>query len=209
MKTVSLSGSPRGNVGKKDAKQARKAGKVPCVVYGGQEQVHFYLEETDFKHILFTPETFRIKLNVDQKEHDVILQDVQYHPVTDLVLHADFYEISADRPVKVSIPVELTGTSKGVLRGGKLVMKFRKLLVKGLIGDIPDKIVVNITKLDIGGSIKISDVKVENVELLDPRNAMVVTVRTARVVAAAEEEDEDEQGAAGGEGEAPAEAAAE
>lgn len=207
MKTVSLSGSPRGNVGKKDAKQARKEGKVPCVVYGGQEQVHFYLEETDFKTILFTPDTYRIKLNVEQKEHDVILQDIQYHPVTDSVLHADFFEISADKPLKVSIPVELTGTSKGVLRGGKLVMKFRKLLVKGLIGNIPDKIVVNITKLDIGASIKISDVKVENVELLDPRNAMVVTVRTARVVAAADEEDE--EGAAGGEGEAPAEAAAE
>ncbi len=206
MKTVSLSGSPRGNVGKKDAKRARKEGKVPCVLYGGEDQVHFYLEETDFKSIVFTPETFRIKLTVDQKEHDVILQDIQYHPVTDSILHADFYEISADRPMKVSIPVELTGTSKGVLRGGKLVMKFRKLLVKGLIANIPDKIVVNITKLDIGSSIKISDIKLENVELLDPRNAMVVTVRTARVVAATAEEDEDEEGA---EGQTPAEAPAE
>lgn len=201
MKTVSLSGSLRGNVGKKDAKKARKEGKVPCVLYGGKDQVHFMMEEKAFKSILFTPDTFMIELDLDGKKYNVILQDIQYHPVTDLVLHADFLEIIPDKPIKVPIPVQVNGTSKGVLKGGKLTKKFRKLLVKGLAENIPDKIDVDITKLDIGDSIKISDLKLENIEFLDPKNAMVITVRTARVILT--EEEEEEEAAEGEEGEAP------
>jgi large subunit ribosomal protein L25 len=200
MKTVSLSGSLRGNVGKKDAKKARNQGLTPCVVYGGKEQVHCYVEEKAFKPILFTPESFLIKLEVGGKTYDVILQDVQYHPVTDSLLHADFLEVVPGKPVKTAIPVTLTGTSKGVLRGGRLIKKFRKLSVKGLIDDIPEKVVVDITKLDIGDSIKISNLKVENIEFLDPQSAMVVTVRTARVVVTADEEaEEGSEGEEGGE----------
>ena len=202
MKTVSLSGSFRGNVGKKDAKKARNQGLVPCVLYGGKEQIHCLIEEKAFKPILFTPESFLIKLDVDGKTYDVILQDVQYHPVTDSLLHADFLEVVPDKPVKTAIPVILTGVSKGVLRGGRLIEKFRKLRVKGLVENIPEKIEVDITKLDIGDSIKISNLKVENIEFLDPQNAMVVTVRTARVVAATDEEEEEE--GAEESGEAPA-----
>jgi large subunit ribosomal protein L25 len=207
MKTVSMSGSLRGNVGKKDAKKARKEGMVPCVLYGGKEQVHFVVEEKAFKPILFTPDVFLIKLDVDGKQHDVILQDVQYHPVTDSLLHADFIEVIPEKPIKVSVPVRIIGTSKGVLRGGKLTKKFRKLLVKGLVENLPEKIDVDITKLDIGDAIKISNLKAENIEFLDPPSAMVVTVRTARVVATTEEEEE--EAAEGETSEAPAEGEAE
>jgi len=205
MKKVSMSGSLRGNVGKKDAKKARKEGLVPCVLYGGKEQLHFAIEEKAFKPVLFTPDVFLIKLEVDGKNFDVILQDVQYHPVTDSLLHADFLEVIPGKQVKVSVPVELTGTSKGVLRGGRLIKKFRKLLVKGLIEHLPEKIVVDISKLDIGDSIKISNLKLDNIEFLDPATAMVVTVRTARVVAATAEEEEEEaaEGEEGGETPAP------
>jgi large subunit ribosomal protein L25 len=201
MKTVSMSGSLRGNVGKKDAKKARKEGKVPCVVYGGKDQVHFMMEEKAFKSILFTPDTFIIELDLEGKKYNVILQDVQYHPVTDLVLHADFLEVIPDKTIRVSIPVKVIGTSKGVLKGGKLTKKFRKLLVKGLVENIPDKIDVDITKLDIGDSIKVSDLKLADIEFLDPKNAMVITVRTARVILT--EEEEEEEAAEGEDGEAP------
>lgn len=192
MKTVSMSGSLRGNVGKKDAKKARKDGMVPCVLYGGKEQVHFIMEEKAFKPILFTPDAFRINLEVGGKKHDAILQDVQYHPVTDSLLHADFMEIIPGKTVKVSIPILITGVSKGVLRGGKLVKKFRKLLVKGLVENIPDNIEVDITKLEIGAAIKVSDITVKNIDLLDPPSAMVVTVRTARVLASGTADEEEE-----------------
>jgi large subunit ribosomal protein L25 len=196
MKTVSMSGSLRGNVGKKDAKKARKEGLVPCVLYGGKEQVHFVMEEKAFKPVIFTPNAFLIKLEIEGKTHDVILQDVQYHPVTDSLLHADFLEVIPGKTIKIAVPLQLTGTSKGVLRGGRLIQKFRKLLLKGLVENIPEKVDVDITKIDIGQSIKVSDLKVENVEFLDPASALVVTVRTARVVAAvAEEEEEGEEGA--------------
>jgi large subunit ribosomal protein L25 len=196
MKTVSMSGSPRGNVGKKDAKKARKEGLVPCVLYGGKEQIHFLIEEKAFKPIIFTPEAYLIKLDVDGKKFDVILQDVQYHPVTDLLLHVDFLEVLPDKPVKISLPLVLVGASKGVLKGGRLIKKFRKLLVKGIVQDIPEKVEVDISKLDIGDTIKISNLKLDKVEFLDPQSAMVVTVRTARVVVTEEEE---EEGAAEGE----------
>jgi len=201
-----MSGSPRGNVGKKDAKKVRKEGLVPCVLYGGKEQIHFVMEEKAFKPILFTPDVFLIKLEIEGKQHEVILQDVQYHPVTDSIMHADFYQITPGKPVKVSVPVTIVGTSKGVLRGGKLVQKFRKLHVKGLVENIPDKIEIDISKLDIGGAIKVADLKVANVEFLDPASALVVTVRTARALAAVAEEEETAEGAETAEGEAePAE----
>lgn len=188
MKSVSMSGSLRGNVGKKDAKKARKEGMVPCVLYGGKEQLHFIIEEKAFKPLLFTPDVFQIKLNVDGKISDVILQDVQYHPVTDSLLHADFLEVIPGKPVKVSVPVNLIGSSKGVLRGGRLIKKFRKLLVKGLVENIPEQIEVDISELDIGDAIKISDLNIDDIELMDPLGAMVVAVRTARVIVSEEEE---------------------
>ncbi|MGB4206014.1 MAG: 50S ribosomal protein L25/general stress protein Ctc [Bacteroidales bacterium] len=199
MKTVSLSGSLRGNVGKKDAKKARKEGLVPCVLYGGKEQIRFIVEEKAFKPILFTPDAYVINLNINEKTHQAILQDVQYHPVTDSLLHADFYEITPGKPVKVSIPLRFVGTSAGVLRGGKLVKKFNKLLVKGLIENIPEFIEIDISSLDIGKSIKVENLNVPDIEFLEPKRSLVVTVLASRAMTASTEEEAAEEGSKEGE----------
>ncbi len=198
MKKVSLSGSLRENVGKKDAKAARYQGKVPCVIYGGKEQVHISLDEADFKPILFTPESFLIEITVDGKTYKTILKDVQYHPVGDQVLHADFYEVTHGRPVVVSLPVKLTGVSPGVLAGGKLRLKLRKVTVKALIDAIPEEIVISINKLKIGNSVKVRDLQIEGLEFVSPAGAVIVDVKTARGAGALEEEEETtEEGEAG------------
>ena len=202
MKTVSLSGSSRTNVGKKDAKKLRKEGKVPCVIYGGKEQKHFYLDQKDFKKIIFTPEVFIIKIDLDGTVYETILQDIQYHPVTDLVLHADFLELTPGRAVTLAIPVELKGTAPGVVSGGRLQLKLRKLRLKGQVENMPEHVVLDISGLDIGKSIKVKDVQVENVQFLDPANAVVVSVKAARGVTAAElgaEGEESEETAAAAE----------
>lgn len=184
MKIVSLSGSLRGNVGKKDAKAQRKAGKVPCVIYGGKDQIHFSADDTSFKPILYTPSSNLIKIDVDGKEYLTILQDLQSHPVSDRILHADFLELKPDKPVIISVPILVTGVSPGVLLGGKLVKKFRKLKIKALIPNLPDQIEVNISKLDIGQSVRVSDLKLKNVEFLDIPSAIVVSVVSTRNVEA-------------------------
>ena len=191
MKTVSLSGSLRGNVGKKDAKSLRYEGKVPCVIYGGNEQIHFSAEQSAFKPILFTPETYVIEINVDGKVYKTILKDVQYHPVGDHVLHADFYEVKEKRPVIVNIPIKLKGTAPGVIRGGKLKAKLTHLKVKGLLANLPEFIEINVSKLNIGQSIKVKDIKVPELILLNDTNSVVVSVKTARGIVVAEEDEEE------------------
>jgi len=193
MKTVSLSGSLRENVGKKDAKALRNAGKVPCVLYGGKEQVHFTADAASFKPIIFTPETFLIEVDVDGKKYNAILQDVQYHPLSDKLLHADFLLVSQDKPVTVYLPVKHKGTSPGVIRGGKLNLKMNKIRVKGLIKDLPEFIMVDISKLQIGQSVKVRDLSLENISFLSPTNAVIIDVKTARG-AALEGEEETEEG---------------
>ena len=182
MKTVSLSGSLRENVGKKDAKKHRKNGAFPCAIYGGKEQVHFVVNEKDFKKIFNVPAVFIIKLNINGNEYDSIVQDVQYHPVTDRILHADFLEVMPDKPVIIAVPVKPEGVPTGVLKGGKFIIKLRKVKVKALPKDLPDFIVVKTDDLDIGDSIKVMDIKVENVAFLDPPSTVLVGVRTARAV---------------------------
>ncbi|HPR57112.1 MAG TPA: 50S ribosomal protein L25/general stress protein Ctc [Bacteroidales bacterium] len=187
MKTVSMSGSLRENVGKKDAKKQRSEGNVPCVLYGGEKQIHFSLPEKSFKDVIFTPNTYIINLNIAGKNYNSVLKDVQYHPVTDHILHVDFLEIFDNKSVAISVPINLTGTSKGVLRGGKLVRKYRKLKVKGLPKYLPDEIQVDITNLNINESIKVMDLKTENIEFLDPPSSIIAAVKSARAVAEEEE----------------------
>jgi len=182
MKKVSLSGSLRENVGKKDAKALRVAAKVHCVIYGGKEQIHFSVDETSFKPILYTPNSHLINIEVAGKEYLTILQDLQSHPVSDSILHADFLELSKERPVIISIPIRVTGTSPGVLRGGKLIKKFRKLKVKALIEHLPDDIEVSISNLDLNQAVKVGDLKLDNVEFLDVRSAVILTVQSTRNV---------------------------
>jgi len=191
MKTVSMSGSLRENVGKKDAKMNRKLGKVPCVLYGGKEQIHFIADEKDFVKIIFTPEVFIIKLSIDGKEYNAVLQDVQYHPVTDKILHVDFLEILSGKAVIIGLPVVIEGSATGVLRGGQLVKKIRKLKVKALVENLPDNIVLDITSLDIGDSIKVKDISRENLEFLDIPNAEIVGVKVTRIAETIEEVEEE------------------
>lgn len=196
MKTVSMSGSLRENVGKKDAKALRKQGDVPCVLYGGEKQIHFAMEAKKFKNVIFTPEVCFIDLHIDGKEYKAILQDVQYHPVTDNIYHVDFLELIEGKPIAMNIPVKLEGVAPGILLGGKMHLMLRKVLIKGLPKDLPDSITLNIDKLGIGNSITIADVETEKLEFLHPRNAVIVLVKVTRIVEE-EVEDEEEEGEEG------------
>ena len=200
MKTVSLSGSPRVNVGKKGAKSLRKDGRIPSVVYGGKDQVHFSISENDAKKLVFTPNVYLIELDIDGKKSKVILQETQIHPVTDRVIHLDFLEISDDAPFKLSLPVKLEGFARGVRNGGKLNQNFRKLRVFGLAKDMPDAVSIDITPIKIGDKVRITDLSVPGLNFLDPKNAVVVGVQTARVIIE-EEEEEEEEGSETAEGE--------
>lgn len=181
MYTVSMSGSLRENVGKKDAKSLRREGMVPCVIYGGAEgQVRFSVAQKAFKPLLFTPDTHYVELEIDGTKCRAILQEIQYHPVTDEVLHADFLRIFDDKPVTISIPVKTVGTAPGVLQGGKLMTKIRKLKVKGLPDAIPQYAEVNIGELAIGQGVKVEQVSIENVELMDVKSSIVVWVKPTR-----------------------------
>ncbi len=191
MKEVSLSGSLRENVGKKDAKKNRREGKIPCVLYGGKEQIHFQMEEKAFTKIVFTPDVYILNINIDGKEYKAIMQDIQYHPVTDVILHADFLEVLPGKFISIGIPLRLVGTSIGVLAGGKLIQKLRKIRAKGLIDDLPEYVDIDITDISIGGSVKIRDLQFDNLELLDPPNSVIVRVKTARVVEEIEVEEEE------------------
>ncbi len=184
MKTVSLSGSLRTNVGKVDAKAIRLKGHVPCVIYGGIEQIHFHADERAFKPVIFTPNAHIVEINLDGKVYKTVLQEVQYHKINDKLIHADFLEIMEGKPVTANIPVVLTGQSDGVKKGGKLVLKLRKLKARGIAATLPDTIEVSISKLDIGDSISVGEISIEGVTLLNAKNVSVVSVVTTRAVAA-------------------------
>jgi len=199
MKTVSLSGALRAHVGKKDAKKQRREGLIPSVLYGGKEQVHFTLKTRDFEHLIFTPEVYLINLNIDGKEYQAILQDVQYHPVTDKVLHADFLEIIPGKPITVRLPLHFVGNVPGVIAGGRLVKKLRKILVKGLVDDMPDFIEIDMSHLNIGDNITVKQLQVEKLTFLENPNSVIVGVKTARGTALDLEEEEEGEGAEEGE----------
>ena len=191
MKTVSLSGSLRENVGKKDAKALRKAEMVPCVMYGaGHEQIHFATEAKNFNKILFTPECYIINFTINGKTYSTILQEVQYHPVTDAVLHADFLIVNENNPITVILPIALEGTPAGVMRGGKMKQGIKKIKVSGLIKDLPDYVRINISSLNINEAIKVKDLAIENVTPITPGYTVIVAVNTARGVVAEEETEE-------------------
>jgi large subunit ribosomal protein L25 len=195
MKTVSMSGFPRESVGKKDARRHRADGKIPCVLYGNEKQIHFLAEEKDFHQVLFSPETYFIKLTIDGKSHDCVLKDIQYHPVSDHILHADFFEFSKDKPLTLSIPIHYEGVAPGIIKGGQIVKKFRKLTVKALPKDMPDFIEVDISHLDINDKFLVKELVQENYKILEKQERYIVAINPTRLSATTE----------GGEGgEAPA-----
>ena len=208
MKTIEIKGSPRTDLGKKGSKQIRKEGGVPCVIYGKDGNIHFHAPELSFKNLVYTHEAHLLKIFVDDKLYNAVLKDIQFHPVSDRILHIDFVQISEDKPVIINIPVKVTGTSAGVLAGGKLVTKKRSLKVKGFPKDLPEELSVDITELKIHQSVKVGDLSFDKIELLDLKKDMVVGVATSRVAQKTEEEIAAEAAAAPEAGAAP-EAAAE
>lgn len=184
MKSVTLSGSLRANVGKVNAREIREKGNVPCVIYGGKEQIHFEADIRAFKPVIFTPNAHIVEIDLDGKVYKTVLQEAQYHKVNDKLIHADFLEVMDGKPIIVNIPVVLNGQSEGVKKGGKLVLKQRKLKVRGLANELPDIIEISIDKLNIGDSIAVGDIEIKGVTLLNAKNVSVVAVQTTRAVAA-------------------------
>lgn len=180
MKTVSLSGSPRANVGKTDANALRAKGRVPCVIYGAGEQIHFSADERHFKNIIFTPETNLVEVDLDGKKYKTVLQEAQYHKINDKLIHADFLQVVDDKAITVSLPVKTKGQAQGVKDGGRLVLKMRKIKVKGLVSKMPDFIELDIEKLTIGKSIAAGDIKIDGLTVLHPENISIVSVQTQR-----------------------------
>ena len=191
MKSLAISVKSRENVGKSNTRALRNQGNVPCVLYGGEKQVCFYAHENDFRKLVYTPDVFIVELNIDGEVKRAIMQDIQFHPVTDKILHIDFLEIFDDKPVTVSIPVILNGLAIGVRNGGNLMFRRRKIITRGLPANLPDLIEINIEDVKIGQFIYIKDISVDGCEFLAPKNAVVVGVKTAR---GAVEDEEDEEG---------------
>ena len=192
MKTLAISVKERQNVGKSNTRALRNQGNVPCVLYGGEKQVTFYAHENDFRKLVYTPDTFVVDLDVDGKKTKAIMQDIQFHPVSEKILHIDFLEVFDDKPITVSLPVNLSGVAIGVKNGGNLMFRRPKIITKGLVSNLPEAINIDIEHLKIGMFIYIKDVVIEGAEFLAPPNSVVVGVKTARA-AIVEEEIEGEE----------------
>jgi large subunit ribosomal protein L25 len=205
MKTIEINSSLRKELGKKSSKELRKENNVPCVLYGGKENVHFFSHENNFTKLIYTPDAHLVLLNIDGKTYKAVIKDIQFHPVSDKIIHIDFTEVFDDKAINIRIPIEVHGDSEGVKAGGKLRIRMRNILVKGLAHDIPEVLPIDISPLQIHESVKVGDLSYDKIELIDPKRSMVLTIATSRV---AQKSDETETEAA--EGAAPAaEAAAE
>lgn len=185
MQVYELKGELRSDFGKKATKAIRKEEKVPCELYGGEENTHFVVSEKEIMKSICTPNTYIFKLNISGKEIKAVIREVQFHPVTDRILHADFFLAQEDKPVTVEIPVRLDGFAKGVQAGGKLAVVIRRLKVKGLVNNLPDILPIDVTNLGLGQSIKIESLKFEGLELLNAKSAVVAQVKLTRAARAA------------------------
>ena len=210
MKSITIKGSERESVGKKSSKALRNAGKVPCVVYGGDKPLHFSADELSFKDLVYTPNAHTVVIELeDGNKVKAVMQDIQFHPVTDRILHVDFYQLFDDKPVTMKIPVRLQGNSPGVRNGGRLLFRKRKLVIRALPDNLPDFFNVDISKLKIGDLISVEGLKSDDFTILHPDSTVVVQVKTARAAIVIEDEDEEglEEGAEGAEEGAEASAA--
>lgn len=191
MKTIEIKGTERKDVGKKSTQELRKKGHVPCVLYGGKEIIHFSAEEKEFRHLVYTPNVYIVNLHVGKNSMQAIMQAIDFHPVTDKILHIDFYQISDDKKINIAVPVKLTGVAKGVLEGGKLMLKQRKLNVKAFAKDLPDTLDIDITEMTLGKTKKVGELSFDNLELLDSKNSVVATVRLTRSAMSAQTDGEE------------------
>lgn len=187
MKQISINGTARTELGKKAAKAIRNSGNVPCVLYGekkdanGQpEAIHFSVSEKEINKLIYTPHIYLVDINIDGEDHKGILKEVQFHPVKDNVLHVDFLEVHAEKPIVMGVPIAPQGLAKGVRAGGRLITMVRKLNVKALYSAIPEKLNIDVTALQLGKSIKVGDLHFENLELVTPKEVIVCTVKMTR-----------------------------
>jgi len=185
MKTIELKGTIRKDTGKKYSKQLRMEEKVPCVMYGGKENIHFSMPELSFKNIVYTPNVYLLKIEIEEDFHDAVIKEIQFHPVTDKIIHADFKEYHPDQPVITNLPLKIVGESIGLKAGGKMRISRRILKARGLVKDFPEHLEIDITNLDIGQTIRIEDLAIEGLEFLDSPGAMIVSIISARVISKA------------------------
>lgn len=198
MQAITIKGSERESVGKVSTKVLRNAEKVPCVLYGGETPIHFSADEISFKGLVYTSNAHTVVIEMEgHQPYEAVLQDIQFHPVTDRIMHIDFFQLFEDKAINMNIPVRLEGNSPGVRNGGRLLFRKRKLTVKALPANLPDGIMVDISKLKIGGTISVGDVKTEEYTFLHPDNTSIVQVKASRN---AVDDEEDEEGAEGAEG---------
>ncbi|MBF0693716.1 MAG: 50S ribosomal protein L25/general stress protein Ctc [Flavobacterium sp.] len=188
MKSITIKGSERESVGKSATKALRNAGLVPCVLYGGDQTVHFSAEEIAFKNLVYTPNAHTVAIDLGDKKFEAVLQDIQVHPVSDKILHIDFFRLFEDKEVTMEVPVKVTGTSPGVLGGGILTLNTRKLKVKALPKNLPDFVEANISELQMGNKLYVTKLAVDNFKLLHPDNTVVAQVRISRAAMKAAQE---------------------
>ncbi|WP_281987811.1 50S ribosomal protein L25/general stress protein Ctc [Aquimarina aggregata] len=197
MKSLTINASQRESVGKKATKALRNAGQVPCVIYGGDTIVHFAAPEIAFKNLVYTPDVHTVVIALDNgTKINAILQDIQFHPVTDKILHIDFVEIFDDKPITMEVPFQTTGNARGVLAGGVLRFNLRRIKVKGLASKLPDVIEGDISNLRIGNKLLVTSLASEDYTILHPDNTVVCMVKTSRTAIADDEEEETEGGEA-------------
>jgi large subunit ribosomal protein L25 len=190
MKTLELNGQLREDLGKKGSIALRREEVVPCVIYGGEKAIHFSAPLAEMKKFIYSPHVYFIHIGLDGKTYKTAMKEIQFHPVTDEILHVDFLELSDDKKVKMDLPVTVTGNSVGVRAGGKLSMNTRKLKVEALPGDMPDEVKLDISNLNIGDKLRISDLNFKGVTFLDASNVVVATVQVTRNTKAAAAEAE-------------------
>ena len=185
MQTIQINATARNEFGKKFAKAARREGQVPCIIYGGGEEVAFTIDSKELSQLIYTPNSYIVELNIDGVVEKAVMREVQFHPVREQILHVDFYRVQEGKPVAVNVPVRLTGNAEGVKIGGKLALSARKLTVKGLVEYIPDEIVVDVTPLKVGQTIFVGDLQHENLTFITPATTAVCAVRVTRASRAA------------------------
>ncbi|HPF52576.1 MAG TPA: 50S ribosomal protein L25/general stress protein Ctc [Draconibacterium sp.] len=185
MKSLTVKGEARKSLGKKDAHKLRAAEKAPAVLYGVDEPIHFSVDFSELRSLIYTPNVYLIDLDIDGTVHRAIMKDIQWHPVEEMVMHVDFLKISDDKPIKIEVPIKVTGHAKGMKAGGKLNTNLRRLKVKALASDVPDTITIDVTKLGLGQGIKVGDLNLANVEFLDPKSNVVVSVAITRAARSA------------------------
>lgn len=186
MKTLEIKGTPRTEFGKKGTNAVRRAGNVPCVIYGGGETVHFSVPTPELKQLIYTPHSYIVDFDIDGKKEKAVMREVQYHPVSGDVLHVDFYRVDESKPVAIDLPVHLFGNSEGVKLGGKLILSKRKLRVSALVKDLPDTVDVDVTELGLGKSIFVGDVHIPGLDILTPASTAICAVRMTRAARGAQ-----------------------